>query len=376
MDTRIYLDNNATTGIDPQVLEAMLFDLCQMPRNPSSVHSFGQEARNELTKARRIVADILNVLPEELVFTSGGTESNNTLLQGFFKKIFPKEIITTKIEHNCVYKNILKYQESGGKVTFLDPGVHGTVKPEDLEKAITPETGLIVLMAVNNETGVKLDIEAVGEIAYRNKIPFISDGVALLGKEPFKVPQGVSAMSFSGHKLHGPKGIGLTYLSQDYEIEPLIIGGKQENESRAGTHNLSGILGFSKAIELLESLLPKMTSHMQKMRDLFEKSLIEKLDFVKVNGEGERICNTSNLAFTGLDGESLMITLDMQGIACSHGSACQTGSLTPSRILSEMGYKKDRLNSSLRFAVSRNTTQQEILRAVDIITQVATQMKG
>lgn len=376
MKNRIYLDNNATTALDPKVFEAMCFDLCQIPRNPSSVHSFGQEARNELTRARRVIADSLGVEPEELLFSSGGSESNNYLLKGFFELIFPKQVITTRLEHSSILKNVEAYKLRGGSVQYLPVNQHGAPRIEDLRDAISEKTGLIVLMAVNNETGVKTDLQAFAKLAEEKNIPFIVDGVALMGKEPFKIFPGITAMSFSAHKFHGPKGVGITYLKSDYELPSMILGGGQEEGKRAGTHNLGGILGLSKAIELLDDHLPQETHRMENLRAKFESELQSRLEGVHVNGEGPRICNTSCLAFDGVDGESLMMNLDLQGIACSHGSACSSGSLKPSRVLSEMGLDPKRIHSSLRFALSRMTTEEEINRAVDIIEKTVKEMRA
>jgi cysteine desulfurase len=374
-DTRIFLDNNATTALDPQVFEAMCFDLCQIPRNPSSVHSFGQDARNALSRARRLIAASLGVHPEEILFTSGGSESNNHLLQGFFKKKFPKKVITTRLEHSSILKNVLKYQENGGEVVFLPVDEYGAPRLSDLEKEIDCRTGLIIVMAVNNETGVKTDLEGFARLAKTHHVPLIVDGVALLGKEPFKVLDGIAAMSFSAHKFHGPKGVGFTYLSSEYDLEPLIIGGGQEDGNRAGTHNLGGILGLAKAIEVLDHYLPQETERMESLRNHFEAELQKRLNNVQINGLGKRICNTSCIAFKGLDGESLLMNLDLKGVACSHGSACSSGSIAPSRVLTEMGLGKERVSSSLRFALSRMTTKEQIDRAIDLIVQSVEEMQ-
>ena len=358
-DDRIYLDNNSTTPLDPKVFEAMLFDLCQTPRNPSSIHSFGREARNELTRARRVVSEILKVSPEELTFSSGATESNNFLLKGFLKNIFPKKVITTKLEHSSIFNIIEKYQKEGGAVHFLSVGEEGSPSIDEIKEEIK-DAGLIAIMAVNNETGVKTDYKEIAKLASQFKVPYLIDGVALLGKEPFEIVEGISAMTFSGHKLHAPKGVGLTYLSNEYELPSLIEGGAQEGKQRAGTHNFSGILGLSKAIELLPTLLPEKTLYMQNLRDYFEKSLLDELSDIQINGTGERVCNTSSIAFLGVDGESLLMNLDLNKVAASHGSACSSGSIAPSRILLGMGYSKEIVESSIRFSVSRMTEKEEV----------------
>lgn len=376
-DSRIYLDNNSTTGLDPMVFKAMQYDLCSIPRNPSSIHSFGRDARNELTRAKRTIAESFKVMPDELLFSSGATESNNHLLRGFLKAVFPKTVITTKLEHISVYKLIQEYEESGGDVLYLETGENGCATPDSLQNALTPNTALIVLMAVNNETGVKTDYKKVAELAHLRQIPFVMDAVALLGKEPFEIVPGVAAASFSGHKLHAPKGVGITYLNSQYELPPLIAGGGQQMGMRSGTYNLSGIIGFSKAIELLDNVLFHSKNEMEKLRDYFEQSLLEKLSDVVINGDkNPRICNTSNIAFLGLDGESLLMNLDLKGLAASHGSACSSGSLAPSRILSEMGYSKKRVESSIRFSLSRFTTSAEIDHALSIIVDVVCKMRS
>ncbi|MCH9634753.1 MAG: Cysteine desulfurase NifS [Chlamydiae bacterium] len=375
MNERIYLDNNATTALDPKVFEAMCFDLCQLPRNPSAIHSFGQEARNELTRARRGLASSLGVLPDEILFSSGASESNNYLLRGFFEKIFPKKVITTQVEHSSILKNVQNYEKSGGRVTFLPIDERGAPQVEDLEKEIDAETGLIVVMAANNETGVKTDIEAFAKLAKEHSVPLCVDGVALMGKEPVKILDGITAMSFSAHKFHGPKGVGFAFLSSEYELSPLIIGGGQENGRRAGTQNLSGILGLCKAVELLGTLLPTETKRMEALRDYFEAELKRQLKGIFINGTDARVCNTSSIAFEGIDGESLLMALDLKGLACSHGSACISGSVAPSRVLSEMGLKLDRVNASIRFAMSRMTTQNEVERAIQIIVQSVNEIR-
>ncbi len=366
---RIYLDNNATTLLAPEVLEAMLLDLAAGPGNPSSLHFFGQEARKKLLSARTTIASYFKIKPAEIVFTSGGTEGINMLLRGHVEKNPKGHIITSNVEHSCVYNTLKALEKKGVDVTYLKVGPYGAVKPEAVKEAITGHTGLIILGAVNNETGVKTDLEAIAKIAHAANIPFVVDGVALLGKETFSIPAGVSAMAFSGHKIHAPKGSGFVFLRSSYKIAPLITGGDQEFAKRAGTENLSGILGLAQAIELLK----KNTSAMGKikiLRDRFEKKLKENLGEIVINGTGPRIGNTSNISFTGIDGETLLIQLDKAGIAASHGSACASGALEPSRILLNMQIPKSQVKSSVRFTLSRFTTEEEIGDAVHIITEL------
>lgn len=367
---KIYLDNNATTELDPRVLEAMLLDLKGAPSNPSSVHAFGREAKSRLLKARETIAQCLNVRPNEILFTSGGTESLNTLIRGAFMQGQRGHIITSDIEHSAVYNTVQLLEKKGHKASYLKAGLTGAISVNDLQEALTKETRLIVLSAVNSETGVKNEIEAVAAIAEQAKIPFVVDAVALLGKEPFTIPRGVSALAFSGHKLHGPKGVGMSWVHSSFKCEPLLTGGDQEYGKRAGTENLSGILGLAKAIELLSIELPIATERMRKLRDMLETELQKKLGRVHVNGTGPRVVNCSNLAFEGCEGEELLMQLDLKGIAVSHGSACASGALEPSRVLTQMGIPPALARASLRFSLSRLTTEAEILHTVNTLSSI------
>lgn len=343
---KIYLDNNATTAIDPAVLSAMQID--SGPFNPSSIHSFGREARNMLTRARRSIAEMMGVRPKEIIFTSSGTEALNLLVRSIPKG----HILTSNVEHSAVVTAI------EGRAEEIAVGKYGTVTPQQISSAIRPDTKAIVLIAANNETGVRLDIDGVVDAAGR--VPIILDGVALLGKENFSIPPGVS-MAFSAHKLHGPKGVG--FAVSRFPIKPLITGGGQEYGLRGGTENLSGILGLEKAISLFR---PEYSEQMRRLRDRLEGALLS-IPGAVVNGEGPRVCNVSNISFEGVDGDALLMNLDMAGVAVSHGSACSSGALEPSRILLNMGYSKERANSSIRFSLSRYTTEAEVDRAVEIV---------
>jgi cysteine desulfurase len=367
---RIYLDNNGTTGVDPKVLEAMLSDLSLTPANPSAVHFYGSQAKMRLLKARQTIASYLNVLPQELTFTSSGTESLNTLLRSV-----KGHLITTDVEHAAVFNTVKWLEAEGNPVTYLSVGHLGAVTPLQVEAALRPDTRCLVLSAANNETGVKTDLERMAEIAKKNNLFFIVDGVALLGKEPMTLFEGISGMAFSGHKLHAPKGIGLTFLRSCHKIPPLILGGGQESSKRSGTENLSGIIGFAAAIELLKSELDSASRRMCALRDRLESGLIQRLSDVLINGEGPRVVNTSNLAFLGVDAETLLLSLDLAGVAASHGSACASGALEPSRVLLNMGYSNERARSSLRFTLSRFTTEEEIERAIEIICGIISQLK-
>ncbi|MGH2639640.1 MAG: cysteine desulfurase family protein, partial [Rhabdochlamydiaceae bacterium] len=253
---KVYLDNNGTTGLDLRVVEAMQEVLTPLPLNPSSVHQFGQEAKRYITRSRDIIAHVLQVKPRELIFTSGGTEALNFLIRGFYALTPESHIISSNVEHPAVRLTLADLQRLGANVTYLHAGLWGAIRPEELEAAITPKTRLITLMAVNNITGVKTNLDAIASIAEKHQIPLVVDGVQLLGKELFHIPRGVSGMAFSSHKIHGPQGIGLVLLRSHYKLPSLITGGSQEQGRRGGTENIPGIVGFAKAVELLETALP------------------------------------------------------------------------------------------------------------------------
>lgn len=364
---RIYLDHNATTPLAPSVLEAMVAELVRGPRNPSSIHTFGQEAKKTLVHARATIAHFLHVKPHEILFTSSGTESLNLLIRGLLPQT-PCHILTTDLDHPCIYETLQSLPEH--EVTFLSPGLSGAPSSQQIEAALRPTTRLIVLSAVNSETGVKLDLEGVAQVAQTASIPLVIDGVALLGKEPFTIPSGVTAMGFSGHKIHGPKGTGFAFLRSKTKLTPLLTGGSQEHKLRAGTENLPGIVGLAEAISLLEKNQEAYTRQMQTLRDRFEHELKTHIPQLTINGSGPRVVNTSNICFPNIDGESLLIHLDMEGIAASHATACSSGALEISRVLLSMGIPREKAASSLRFSLSRTNTEEDILRACSVLTKI------
>lgn len=375
MSQRIYLDNNASTAIDPQVLKVTIDDLILSEGNPSSIHFHGQEMRNRITKARRLIASKLGVAPSEIIFTSGGTEGMNMLIKGFASDV-PGHFITSNVEHACVYFTCKELENCGWQGSYLPVGKNGAVTPEQVEKAITSNTRFIALMAVNNETGVKTDIEAIALIASERKIPLIVDGVALLGKDQFSLPKGVLGIAFSGHKIHAPKGIGFVVARSKLKLSPLLIGGSQEAERRGGTENIHGIVGLAEAVAITSDKLQESLLKMQSLRDSFELSLKEQIKNISINGEGPRVCNTSNVNFHGVDGESLLMNLDLAGISVSHGSACSSGALEPSRVLLNMGMTVEEASSSIRFSLSRFTTQEEILRCVSALVAIVERLRS
>ncbi len=369
---KIYLDNNATTGVDPRVIEAVHAELAESPSNPSSAHELGQAAKKRLLQARETIASFFEFKPHEVIFTSGGTESLNMLLRG----IKASHILSSDIDHAAVYETQKDLEKKGTRVTYLCTGPYGAVRPEEVEKHLRHDTDLLVFSAANSETGVKNDIEAIAALAATRGIPLIVDGVGLLGKEPFFIPAGVAAIAFSGHKLHAPKGTGLALIRSNLKVAPLMTGGEQEYAKRAGTENLPGIMGLAKAVQLLSEELPSAAERMRALRDHFEETLQKILGDVPVNGEGPRIPNTTNLSFLGVDGETLLIHLDRAGIAASHGSACSSGALEPSRVLTRMGLSNRRTRTAVRFSLSRWTTREEIDGAIRILSSLIPELRA
>lgn len=345
----IYLDNNASTPLDPRVIDAIKEELTFNIDNPSSLHQYGQGAKIRLEKARRQIADTFGVKNTEVIFTSSGTEALNLLIRGALKGK-KGHIVTSQAEHPAVF-NLIKSLDY--ETTFLTPDPDGLITPEDVLKAIRPDTLLVALMAVNNETGVKTDIHAIADVI---KVPLIVDGVQWLGKEKITLPKNLFGIGFSGHKIHAPPGIGFAIIK--HPIAPSIIGGAQEFGKRGGTENMIGISALRKAIEIIEypSSLP---------RDTFESILKEQLP-IKINGKN-RVQTTSNITFPKVDGETLLIKLDQAGLAASLGSACSSGAIEPSRVLLSMGLSYTQAKSSLRFSFSRMNTVDEARKAAEIV---------
>jgi len=374
MNQKIYLDNNATTVIDKRIInDPYILNILRKPLNPSSIHSYGREAKNILIKAKKNIGSYLSVPSDNIIFTSGATEALNICIQGAL--CCQGHVISTSIEHACIYNTLIEMQKKGCRLSFVKVTDFGAPFANDIEKLICPDTKLIVISAVNSETGVKTDIKKIAEIAKKYSIPLVVDGVALLGKEIFQIPDGVSAMCFSGHKIHAPSGIGFFYFHPSFKISPIIFGGYQEKKLRPGTENLFGIACLEKAILLLQKDLSKASNKMKFLRDHFEASLKEKLD-IEMNGKGPRIVNTSNISFQKVNAHSLLIYLDRRHISASHGAACASGSLKPSRILINMGLSKERVQSSIRFSISRMTTKKEIDISVKAIIEIVKKLKS
>ena len=368
MMRRIYMDANATTPLLPEVLEAMRPFFIDSFGNASSVHHFGQHARAAVEHAREQVATLLNCRAAEIVFTSGGTESDNTAIFGTLRP--GDHLITSSIEHDAVLHSAQKAQERGIEVTFLPVSASGVVDPSDIYRVRKPNTKLFSVMMANNETGVIQPIEQIGKIAAETGIAFHTDAVQAAGKIPIDVQKiGCQMLSISGHKLHGPQGIGILYVCRGTRCEPLLFGGSHERQRRAGTENVAGIVGLGKAAEMARAALTDGTDdRLGVLRDRLEQGLLSKIDECGLNGAVQaRVPNTTNLYFDHLEGEALVIALDLKGLATSGGSACSSGSSDPSHVLKAMGLPPARARASLRFSLNRTNTDADVDTALELV---------
>jgi cysteine desulfurase len=384
---RVYLDYNATTPVDPVVLEAMLPFLADNFGNAGSVHSPGQRARAAVDAARDSVAALIGAKPTEIVFTSGGTEADNLAIFGTVAASTKprKHVITTAIEHHAILHSCEELARQGVDVTIVPVGIsrdsQGIVDPEAIRRALRPGTVLISVMHANNELGTLQPIEEIARIAAEAEVYFHSDAVQSTGKVPLDVNMlGVDLLSISAHKFCGPKGVGALYVRSGREIAARSYGGHAERDRRAGTENVPGIVGLGKAAELARKLLPEDSVRIAGLRDRLEGALVERIPNVLINGvnadRARRVPNTSNLSFPGSGGEALLIALDLQGIACSTGAACSSGSTEPSHVLLAAGLSHDDARSSLRFSLGRPTTVAEIDRAIELIPAVVERIRA
>ncbi len=369
---RIYLDNNATTALDPLVFKAMIEELSQPPSNPSSVHWFGKQARGRLAHARAKAAAFFQGAPNEITFTASGTESINLMLRGLPSQ---GHLITTSIEHAAMYETVQALTSRGWSVTYIPVGLWGSPLPEDIEAAIRPDTKAIALSAANSETGVLLDTVTVAEIAQRHRTPLLLDCVCMMGKEPLPLYPGVTAIAISGHKFHAPKGSALLY-HRGVKLQPQLTGGGQEMQLRSGTEDMAAIAGLIFAIEHFAEKQRSITDHIKNLRLHFESALRRNVPEIAINGAGPRICSTSNIAFLGVDGETLLLQLDLAGVAASLGSACASGALEPSRVLINMGIDHRVARSSLRFSFGKMNTREEMDLAIDILARLVKNLRS
>jgi cysteine desulfurase len=377
---RIYLDYNATTPVDPAVLDAMLPYFAETFGNASSIHSPGQRARGAVDASRASVAALLGAKPSEIVFTSGGTEADNLALFGVAAASPEprKHIITTAIEHHAVLNAAQALEMSGVDVTFIPVGREGIVDPEDIRRALKPETILISVMHANNELGTVQPIEEIGRIAAAADVLFHCDAVQAAGKMPLDVnPLGVDLLSISAHKIYGPKGVGALYVRSGTPLEPQFHGGHHERDRRPGTENVPGIVGLGMAAELARKNLTTDCARITSLRNRLEDALLASCGDARVNGNrAQRVANTSNVSFHAAGGEALVIALDLQGIACSTGAACSSGAVGPSHVLLAIGLSPDEARSSLRLSLGRATTAEEIDQAIGVIPQAVARLRA
>jgi cysteine desulfurase len=381
---RVYLDYNATTPVDPLVLDAMLPFLAENFGNAGSVHSAGQRARAAVDSARESVAALIGAKPREIVFTSGGTEADNLALFGTVaaSRKSRKHIITTAIEHHAILHGCEELARQGIDVTVVPASTardsQGIVDPEEIRRALRPETILISVMHANNELGTVQPIEEIGRIAAEAGVCFHCDAVQSAGKIPVDVNAlGVDLLSISAHKICGPKGAGALCVLTGTKIAPRFYGGHAERDLRPGTENVPGIVGLGKAAELARKLLTEDSARIRSLRDRLETALIERIPTVRRNGDSaRRVPNTSNLEFPGAGGEALLIGLDLFGIECSTGAACSSGSTEPSHVLLASGLSYDEARSSLRFSLGRATTAREIEHAITVIPAVVERIRA
>jgi cysteine desulfurase len=377
-DDFIYLDNNATTQLDPAVIEEMLPFLKEHYGNPSSGYAFGAKARKAVDLARERLATLLGCEPSEIVFTSGGTESNNAVIDSALE-FDPrgKHVLTSSVEHSAVLRPCQDLTKRACHVTFLGVDRHGNIDPGELEAAIRPATALISMMWANNETGVLFPIEKIAAICREKKVLFHTDAVQAVGKIPIRLRDtAINFLSLSGHKFHGPKGVGALYLRRGTRFHPLIAGGGQENGRRGGTENVAAIAGLGKAAERASEYLSQKKARVRSMRDRFEETILQTVSGASVNGAGaERVPNTSSFSFEGIESPAALLLLDRHRICCSAGSACRTGSQEASHVLRAMNPEGDDARRSLRFSFGRFNTEAQVDRAIEVIPKVIAQLR-
>lgn len=377
---KIYLDHSATTRVDDDVAQAMLSYMTDHFGNPSSVHSFGREAKKALEAAREKVAQAVGAQPGEIIFTSGGTEADNMAIRGAATagKKRGNHIITSQIEHHAVLDTCKALEREGFSVTYLPVDENGLVKPEDVRQAITDQTILITIMHANNEVGTVQPIKEIGAIAREKGIAFHSDTVQSIGKIPVNVDDlNLDMLSISAHKLYGPKGVGALYMRRGTKNMPMVFGGAQERKRRPGTENMPGIIGFGQAIEKAVADLEGQAEYQTKLRDKLINGITSGISDIKLNGHPTlRLPNNVNFSFRFIEGESLLLSLDMKGIAASSGSACTSGSLDPSHVLLAMGLTHEIAHGSLRLTLGKDNTEEEIDYVLETIPEIVERLRA
>ena len=365
---RVYLDNNATTPVLPEVLEAMQPYFGEHFGNASSIHHHGQETRAAVERARESVAGLLGCRPAEVVFTSGGTEGDNLAIFGLVRD--GDHVISSTIEHHAVLNSCKRLQEQGIEVTYVPVDGRGLVDPDDVRQALRPNTTLVTIMMANNETGVLQPVEEIGKVCADADVYFHTDAVQAASKVPIRVKQiGCDLLSISGHKFHAPQGVGALFVRKGTTLEPLFHGGSHERSRRAGTENVPGIVGLGKAAELaMHGFETGGDREMAALRDQLELAILEKIEAADVNGKGaSRVPNTSNIYFDYIEGEALIISLDLKGLAVSTGAACSSGAIEPSHVLTAMGLRPDRARASIRFSLGKQNSAEDVDFAIQLV---------
>lgn len=377
---KVYLDNAATTALSPKVLKQMMPYLTTIYGNPSSPHSFGQEARRGVEHARDQVAKALNALPEEIIFTGCGTESDNTVLFGVAERYKSKgnHIITTNVEHHAILHTCETLEKRGIEVTYLPVDENGMVTAEQVANAITDKTILVSIMFANNEVGTIMPIAEIGKVCRERGVLFHTDAVQAVGHVPIDVKvMNIDMLSMSAHKFHGPKGVGALYMKKGIRLPAYVMGGAQERNRRAGTENVAGVVGLGAAIELATQNLEESAARMTKLRDKLIAGIAERIPEVKLNGHPTlRLPNNVNYSIKYIEGESILLMLDMNGIAASSGSACTSGSLDPSHVLLALGLSHEVAHGSVRLTLSDETTEEDIDYVLEVLPKVAERLRA
>ena len=382
MSRRVYADNAATTAVSPQVLEAMLPFYTDIYGNPSSLYGLGQEAKAKLEEARETVAQCLGAKPQEIFFTSCGSESDNWAIKGCaraqLKKHGKNHIITSAFEHHAVLHTCDYLEKRGFEITYIDVDENGIIKLDQLKKAVRPDTILISVMFANNEIGTVQPVKEIGAIAKEHGIPFHTDAVQAFGHLPIDVDEmNIDMLSASGHKLHGPKGIGFLYIRKGLKLRSFIHGGGQERKRRAGTENVPGIVGLGKAVSMAVSTMNERVLKEEEVRDYLIEKIEKTIPYCRLNGDRtKRLPNNVNFSFQFIEGESLLIMLDMEGICASSGSACTSGSLDPSHVLLAIGLPHEIAHGSLRLTLSEDTTLEDADYVVDKIAGIVDKLRS
>jgi len=372
----VYLDNNATTPLLPEVFEAIRPYFAERFGNASSIHQQGQQARSAVERARESVAELLNCRPAEVVFTSGGTEGDNLALFGMLQP--GDHVITSAIEHHAVLNSSHRLEQMGCAVTYLPVDGRTMVDPDDVRRALRPETKLISIMMANNETGVLQPVDEIGKIAAEADVYFHTDAVQAAGKVPVDVKQiGCDLLTISAHKIHGPQGVGALFVRKGTLLQPLLYGGRHERSRRAGTENLAGIVGLGKAAQLARAGFSNgSVARIAGLRDRLETTILRSVDQVAVNGAGApRVPNTSNISFDCIEGEAMVIALDLKGLSVSTGAACSSGAIEPSHVLTAMGLSADRARGSIRFSLGKQTTTEDVDFALKLVPEVVARLR-